>query len=165
MLFRSLNAQFELGAPCSCGMWNSIVDLVAGISDFGAGISQNPTDLVKGINNFISALGQSDTWEAMGDALKKHHGVYNTSVKTPQAVYGACYDAIFVASFFVGAGEIKALSEASSFADVMRVVGKVSSNGKAPNSIAILRPNTGPPSSRATTSASCRPDRDRKSVV
>ena len=126
-----LNAQFELGAPCSCGMWNSTVDLVAGISDFGAGISQNPTDLVKGINNFISALFQSDTWEAMGDALKKHHGVYNTSVKTPQAVYGACYDAIFVASFFVGAGEIKALSEASSFADVMRVVGKVGSNGKA----------------------------------
>ena len=126
-----LNAQFELGVPCSCGMWNSTVDLVAGISDFGAGITQNPTDLVKGINNFISALGQSDTWEAMGDALKKHHGVYNTSVKTPQAVYGACYDAIFVASFFVGAGEIKALSEASSFADVMRVVGKVGSNGKA----------------------------------
>ena len=126
-----LNAQFELGAPCSCGMWNSTVDLVVGISDLAAGISQKPTDLVKGINNFISALGQSDTWEAMGDALKKHHGVYNTSVKTPQAVYGACYDAIFVASFFVGAGEIKALSEASSFADVMRVVGKVGSNGKA----------------------------------
>ena len=97
-----LNAQFELGVPCSCGMWNSTVDLVAGISDFGAGITQNPTDLVKGINNFISALGQSDTWKAMGDALKEHHGVYNTSVKTPQAVYGACYDAIFVASFFVG---------------------------------------------------------------
>ena len=97
-----LNAQFELGAPCSCGMWNSTVDLVAGISDLAAGISQNPTDLVKGINNFISALGQSDTWKAMGDALKEHHGVYNTSVKTPQAVYGACYDAIFVASFFVG---------------------------------------------------------------
>ena len=126
-----LNAQFELGAPCSCGMWNSTVDLVVGISDLAAGISQKPTDLVKGINNFISALFQSDTWEAMGDALKKHHGVYNTSVKTPQAVYGACYDAIFVASFFVGAGEIKALSEASSFADVMRVVGKVGSNGKA----------------------------------
>ena len=126
-----LNAQFELGAPCSCGMWNSTVDLVVGISDLAAGISQKPTDLVKGINNFISALGQSDTWEAMGDALKKHHGVYNTSVKTPQVVYGACYDAIFVASFFVGAGEIKALSEASSFADVMRVVGKVGSNGKA----------------------------------
>nr|WP_315126895.1 hypothetical protein [uncultured Capnocytophaga sp.] len=126
-----LNAQFELGAPCSCGMWNSTVDLVVGISDLAAGITQNPTDLVKGINNFISALGQSDTWEAMGDALKKHHGVYNTSVKTPQAVYGACYDAIFVASFFVGAGEIKALSEASSFADVMRVASKVGSNGKA----------------------------------
>jgi len=97
-----LNAQFELGAPCSCGMWSSTIDLVAGISDLAAGISQNPTDLVKGINNFISALGQSDTWKAMGDALKEHHGVYNTSVKTPQAVYGACYDAIFVASFFVG---------------------------------------------------------------
>ena len=83
-------------------MWNSTIDLVAGISDLAAGISQNPTDLVKGINNFISALGQSDTWKAMGDALKEHHGVYNTSVKTPQAVYGACYDAIFVASFFVG---------------------------------------------------------------
>lgn len=115
---------------CGCGAWNSIVDLVLGLSDLGAGVTQNPADLLRKLKEFGSAVtrdgGMSDMGSGVWTLLKEHHGYANGyGFDSYQVAYGVCYDGVFVASFFIGVGELKMLSEAGKlgdFSEMARIV-------------------------------------------
>ena len=103
---------YNYSTACGCGAWNSLVDLFLGISTLATGATSNPVEIYNYINNTISNLTKEGAFSAIGkdilEMLKEHHGyVEGYGVDSYQVSYGICYDAVFIASFFVGAGEVK----------------------------------------------------------
>jgi hypothetical protein len=102
---------------CTCGVWNSVIDIAYGLSSTGAGLSQNPVELagkVKDIFNIVTSKGAIPALtQAAWGMIKEHHGVVNGyGVDSYQATYGACYDVVAVASTFTTLGEVKLIAQA-----------------------------------------------------
>lgn len=107
---------------CSCGLWNSVVDVVEGIPSLGEAVTQDPVVLLqsaKAAYAKLHAAGFSSLGTDVLKMLKQHHGIVNGyGVDSYQATYGMCYDAVFVLSFFVGLEEIKLASIAAKSGDL-----------------------------------------------
>jgi TANFOR domain-containing protein len=107
----------KYGFACACGAYNSVIDLALGLSELGDGLTTNPVDLAtegkKMFEGTFSVEGIKGMGSEVWTMLKDHHGYVNGyGFDSYQASYGACYDVVFVASFFVGVGELKLLSQA-----------------------------------------------------
>ena len=121
---------YSYQTACGCGAWNSVVDLFLGVTTLVDGATTNPIDIYKFITETINNLGASGALSSIGtefwDVLKEHHGyIEGYGVDSYQASYGVCYDAIFVLSFYIGLGEIKALAAAGDLSEVARVLANV----------------------------------------
>jgi hypothetical protein len=133
--------QYEFA--CGCGVWNSVVDLVLGLSELGSGLTQNPIDLFKKTGEFYESAtkegGLGEMGDGVWDIIKEHHGyVEGYGVDSYQATYGVCYDVVMVASFFVGVGELKALSEAGKLGNISEMARIIARAGKAyPKNVAL----------------------------
>lgn len=114
---------------CDCGVWNSLVDLVYGLTELGSGVTQDPIALAKKTGEFFTAISSGDGLGQMGSGVwemfKEHHGYADGyGFDSYQATYGGCYDIVFVASFFVGIGELKAISAAGDLGEIGRILAK-----------------------------------------
>jgi TANFOR domain-containing protein len=113
---------------CNCGAWNSLVDLVYGLSELGAGVTQPPGDIARKSKEFLNNIknnGLGGMGSGIWELIKEHHGYSSvTGFDSYQATYSGCYDVIFVASFFVGVGELKALSKAGDLSDIAKILVK-----------------------------------------
>ena len=113
---------------CNCGAWNSLIDLVYGLSDLGAGLTQPPQDIAKKSKEYFEKIknsGFSGMGNGVWELIKEHHGYSGiTGFDSYRATYAGCYDVVFVASFFVGAGELKAISKATDLGDIAKILAK-----------------------------------------
>lgn len=112
---------------CSCGVWNSLLDIVIGIGELGTGISDDPFDLFNKLGDIFSQVTSWDGLKAMGSGMwgmiKDHHGyVEGYGFDSYQATYGTCYDVVFVASLFIGVGELEAIGKAGDLGEVARII-------------------------------------------
>ena len=101
-----------------CGAWNSLVDLLNGLSELGAWGTKGSVDQFKDVAEFAEALSQDGAFKEMlsstWNSLEELHGVYKDefdeySFDQYKCSYAVGYDAVFVASFFIGAGEVSAI--------------------------------------------------------
>ena len=115
---------------CGCGIWNSIVDLALGITTLADGLTTNPSDINKFLNETYRGISEENAFSKIGTdlwtTLKEHHGyVDGYGLDGYQTTYATCYDVVFVLSFYVGVGEIKALSTAAELSDVAKIIANV----------------------------------------
>ncbi len=115
---------------CGCGIWNSIVDLALGITTLADGLTTNPEDFNTFLNQTYNSLSNDGAFSSIIDDLwitvKEHHGyVDGYGLDQYQTTYATCYDVVFVLSFYVGVGELKALSTAGELSDVAKIVANV----------------------------------------
>lgn len=108
----------KYGFACTCGVWNSVVDLVYGLTGLAAGVTQYPENFGPKLKAVYNQLTSKEGLAAIGAAvwtmMKEHHGVVNGyGVDGYQATYGACYDAVLAASMFIGVGELKLMVQAA----------------------------------------------------
>ncbi|MCB9018526.1 MAG: fibronectin type III domain-containing protein [Prevotellaceae bacterium] len=120
----------EHALACGCGGWNSVVDLALGLTDLGGALTTNPIDMYDFIKTTYDGLSQDGALASVSteimDGIKAHHGyVEGYGFDTYQSSYSACYDLVFVASFYVGAGEVAAISKAGSVSEAAKVLGNV----------------------------------------
>ncbi len=112
------------GVACGCGAWNSLIDLVKGLTDLAAGLTN--ADLGTNVSDFFDKLFDDGGFSAMGagmwELIKDHHGyAEGYGADSYQVTYATCYDIVFVASFFVGLGELKLISQAGRAGEISEI--------------------------------------------
>jgi len=111
-----------------CGAWNSIVDQLVGFGELAA--EATDADVAENLKNFLIKLSdfKLSSLPSITDALKGHIGVYTTpdgvNVDMYKAHYAVGYDVIFIASFFVGIGEFKAIAAGKDVVEVLTASAK-----------------------------------------
>ena len=112
-----------------CGEWNSLVDLFGGVSQMAAWLTKNPSEQSNDIVNFFKPLLATDgafkeLWKNTTNRVEEFHGFYEDGFDDYQAAYAAGYDVVFVASFFVGGGEVstgvKTVNKGAEIAKILR---------------------------------------------
>ena len=116
-----------------CGAWNSAIDVFKGVSEMGAWLTKNPEEMAKDIVDFFGAMSQDGAVKAMFDSakntIKEFHGFNEEGLDSYHAAYAVGYDAVFVASFFVGGGEVAAIVKAqgvgAKIATAAKIIAKI----------------------------------------
>ena len=102
-------------ATC-CGMWNSLVEQAEGIAEMAGFFTKNPIGQIKSVKETFSSL-KNFSFKQFGETLLsqilEHHGAIQTNNGKVwdeyRSAYSVGYDLVFVASCFIGAGEVNAI--------------------------------------------------------